>query len=107
MKQLYFFDDDLDYVLGGAGKGFIIEALKSEDSNFYYYDSFITHRVCKNTHNIEFMNIYTGIYVKEQDSRTFYPTKELWEKAKSDYFAKLLSNNEADKQKILKSMEVK
>ena len=107
MKQLYFFDDGLDYVLGGDGKGFVSETLKCQDSNFYYYDSFVTHRVCKKTHSIEFMNIYTGMYATERDGRKFYPTKELWEKAKSDYFAKLLSDNGADRQKILKSMEIK
>jgi hypothetical protein len=105
MKQLYFFDDDLDYVLGGTGKGFVSKTLKCQDSIFYYYDSFVTHRVCKNTHSIEYMNIYTGMYAKERDGIKFYPTKELWEKAKSEYFTKLLSDNEAEKQKILKSME--
>lgn len=61
--------------------------------------------MCKKTYIDEYKSLYTGNFSKDEDQKIFYPTKELWEKAKSEYFEKLLSQNEADKQKILKSMK--
>ena len=107
MRQLYFFDADLDYVLrsDGCGEGFRTYPLESEDNDYFYYGK--KNRVHKNTHKIEFKNIFTREYEPDRCDIKFYPTKELWEKAKSEYFAKLLSDNETEKQKILKSMEDK
>jgi len=101
MKQLYFFDDDLNYVVSfdGYGLGFRAFSIESEDDKYFYFDR--TCRVCKKTHKVEYKSNITRDYKPSRDSLKFYPTKELWEKAKSDYFAKLLSDNEADRQKIL------
>jgi hypothetical protein len=107
MKHLYFYDESLDFLLGEYCEGFISYPLESEDNDFYYYVRITTHRVCKKTHNVEYINIFTGTYQPDRNSPKFFPTKDLWEKAKSEYFAKLLSDNEADKQKILQSMRVK
>lgn len=107
MNKLYFFDDGLDYVMSsdGYGQGFKTFLIESEDDNYFYFDR--TNRVCKKTHKIQWKSIITKDYNDCRDNLKLYPTKELWEKAKSDYFAKLLSDNEADRQKILKSMEAK
>lgn len=110
MKQLYFFHSALDYVLygNGYGHGFVFYDITSEDNNYFYFNTpHSCKRVCKITSNIECLNSYTGIYESDRHSIKPYRTKELWEKAKSDYFTKLLSDNEADRQKILKSMEDK
>lgn len=107
MKQLYYFDSNLDYILSKTqlGHGFGIQDVKKEDNDYFYYDGhYSEHRVCKKTYKEQYVNFYTGSFTDDEDRKTFYPTRELWEKAKSEYFAKLLNDNEADKQKILKSM---
>lgn len=107
MSKLYFFDSSLDYVLSGIsyGRGFKTCDVVKEDSDYFYYNNFHSeNRLCKKTYIEECKNFYTGLFEKEQDVKTFYLTKELWEKAKSEYFAKILSDSEEDKQKILKSM---
>ncbi len=104
MKQLYFFSTVLNSLDSNIyGRGFMACSMESEDDNYFYFDK--TNRVCKKTHKVEYKSMFTNEYGTSHCERKFYPTKELWEKAKSDYFAKLLSDNEADKQKILKSME--
>ena len=106
MKQLYFFSSVSNRLDSDVyGSGFITYLMESEDNNYFYFDR--TNRVCKKTHKIEYKSMFTGEYGVSHCERKFYPTKELWEKAKSDYFAKLLSDNEADRLKILKSMEDK